>query len=84
VQLACSPTELAISVSNSLDASVPPAGSEVAGTGLAGMAERAEILGGTFETRQTADRFIVQAVLPTAPAPGPTTKPNGETRKATP
>ncbi|MEZ5382035.1 MAG: histidine kinase [Microthrixaceae bacterium] len=70
VQLACSPTELEILVMNSLDASANTPCRDADGTGLTGMAERADILGGTFDAHNDGDRFVVHAVLPNGSPPG--------------
>ncbi len=68
VQLTCSPTALDIVVTNSVDptSNFPD---RVGGAGLAGMAERAAILGGSLDARQQGDQFIVEASLPTRPGP---------------
>ena len=65
VQLTCSPDHLEIHVSNSIDEPSSAASPDVVGSGLAGMTERADILGGTFDTRQTSGRFVVHASFPT-------------------
>ncbi|MEZ5217761.1 MAG: histidine kinase [Ilumatobacteraceae bacterium] len=66
VHLGCSPTELDLRVSNTLGSSIG-APNETDGAGLAGMAERAAILGGTFDAHQERGRFVVHATLPTGP-----------------
>lgn len=66
VHLACSPTELDIRVINTLGAPIG-ALDDTEGAGLAGMAERAAILGGTFDAHQESGRFVIHATLPTAP-----------------
>lgn len=65
VQLTCSPAELEILVTNSLDLATNAASPDAEGAGLTGMAERADILGGTFDARKTGDRFVVHTTLPT-------------------
>lgn len=65
VRLTCGPGELEILVTNSLDIPIDAASRDMEGTGLTGMAERAEILGGAFDAQRTGDRFVVRATLPT-------------------
>ncbi|NNE94404.1 MAG: hypothetical protein HKN24_00050 [Acidimicrobiales bacterium] len=67
VHLACSATELDIRVTNTLGTPIGAAPPGVEGAGLAGMAERAEILGGTFKAHQESGRFVIHATLPTGP-----------------
>ena len=74
VRLDCSPTQLEIRVTNTVGTGTgtvqtrtSSAASQVSGAGLAGMAERACVLGGTLDAGQVADSFIVHATLPTGP-----------------
>lgn len=64
VYLTCSPGHFDIRVINSLKAGVVVTTADDRGVGLAGMAERAELLGGTFQAVNAGDRFIVHAGLP--------------------
>ncbi len=65
VHIACDPTQLDITVSNSIERAGDAARSEIAGAGLAGMAERANVLGGTLDARVIDGRFVVHSILPT-------------------
>ena len=75
VELACGPTNLEIVVINSLAPSAKRLPHDADGAGLTGMAERAAILGGTFDARQSDNRHIVRATLPTGPNPTERTDP---------
>lgn len=67
VYLTCSQTDLEIRVDNTIERSGRAAGSDITGGGLAGMAERAEILGGAFRAGPAGDRFRVEATIPIGP-----------------
>ena len=65
VELTCSPTALDIVITNSVTPNHDTSPTDVDGTGLAGMAERATVLGGTLHAHRSDNRFIVTATLPT-------------------
>lgn len=65
VHIACDPTQLDITVSNSIERAGNDARSEISGAGLAGMAERANVLGGTLDAQVIDGRFVVHSILPT-------------------
>lgn len=69
VHLECSPMQLELLVTNSIESGSNNGPSPVDGAGLAGMAERASVLGGTLDARRTGDQFIVRAALPTGTLP---------------
>ena len=67
VYLTCRADELEVRVENSVNDSAPATRRDFRGMGLAGMAERAEVLGGTFQVEQENGRFVVHSVLPNDP-----------------
>ncbi len=70
VSLRCSPDALQLRIENSISTTLSTAGSgggtsSSEGSGLAGMAERARVLGGTFRSGpEPGGRFVVEASLP--------------------
>jgi signal transduction histidine kinase len=65
VELRCGPDRLDVRIVNSLPAVPDPVGvSMTPGNGMSGMAERAEVLGGTFGAGLTDEGFVVEATLP--------------------
>lgn len=69
VLLECSPVQLELRVTNSVGPMSDETRSPVEGAGLAGMAERASVLGGTLDARRAGQSFVVRAVLPTGTLP---------------
>lgn len=68
VEMDCGATQLEITVSSTLRTGFgPPTATD--GSGLAGMAERADVLGGSLEAGPRNHRFVVHAVLPTNVGP---------------
>ena len=65
VRLTCHGDELEIRITNSIDRAASADPARTAGAGLAGMAERADVLGGTFDAGPMDGRFVVTARLPT-------------------
>ncbi len=65
VQLTCRAAEVDVVVINSLAPTADVVPRDLDGAGIAGMAERAAILGGTFDARRTDDRFVIHATVPT-------------------
>lgn len=70
VTINCAAHQLDVQISNTTAPGQSMADANGRGSGLAGMAERAEVLGGDFGTELDAGRFIVRAVLPNEPTPG--------------
>lgn len=66
IALECRSDRQRLVVTNSLPA---PASRTTGGSGLRGMRERAELLGGTFLAGPSAGRWVVEVDLPGAPAP---------------
>jgi signal transduction histidine kinase len=63
--ITCDEAGVEISIINTLDRITKAGATEAEGSGLAGMAERAEVLGGSFRAGRRPDgRFAVRAVLP--------------------
>ncbi|MBT8208659.1 MAG: hypothetical protein KJO18_10315 [Acidimicrobiia bacterium] len=64
VYLTCRADDLEVRIENSINDHAPVPFRDLGGMGLAGMAERASVLGGTFHVEQTDGRFVVHAKLP--------------------
>ncbi|MGH1492990.1 MAG: sensor histidine kinase [Acidimicrobiales bacterium] len=65
VELVCKQSQLEVLIVNTVDRQTPSSGADATGAGIAGMTERAAVLGGTLACESTPGRFVVRAILPT-------------------
>ncbi len=80
VVLDCQPTHLDVVVTSTLAPAAPDAGDR-RGLGLAGMAERVDVLGGTLSARREGANFVVRATLPVDEPETPAMAEHSDTRR---